>query len=218
MEVKTVTCDRRKVRAKIGLGDIRVVFGLHGLCLVHWVGAITAAEGDVVDTVDDSHRVGEIRRRTANGTDAVELAVSNSPLCRFRKLEVCRREAGRLEEADLVLDNSIGDKEAVVQRAEAERLVRIRKSEVQGLQEQGLAGEVGGVACEDRGVEGRGVLLCDGVGDDAAEGVADSDHLLEFHVAEGAFAERARQGVGDFDFERGLYGLDRVWLLGLADA
>ena len=127
-------------------------------------------------------------------------------------------EAGGFEEADLVGDDGAGDEEAVVQAAEAQGLVLVREREVQGLQEERLGREVGGEAGEDGGVEGVRVLFCDGVGDDAAEGVAARGDFLELVVAELAASEGGGQDVGDFDFERCLDCLDGVWFVGLADA
>lgn len=61
-------------------------------------------------------------------------------------------------------------------------------------------------------------MLGDGVGDDAAEGVAAGGDFLELVVAEFAVAERGGQDVGDLDLEGSLYGLDWVWLVGFAYA
>jgi len=61
-------------------------------------------------------------------------------------------------------------------------------------------------------------LLCDGVGDDASEGVAATSDFLELVVAELAASEGVGQDASDFDFERSLNGLDWVRLVGLAYA
>lgn len=61
--------------------------------------------------------------------------------------------------------------------------------EVETGEEDGLAGRVDGEAGQDGGVDVRGVIGGDSVGDEGAEGVAYSDDFLEACAGDAAGAE-----------------------------
>jgi hypothetical protein len=218
MEIQPMSRNRRKIRSEIRIRHIRIIRRVHFLRLINRNRAIATTERKIVRAVSNNNGFGVSGCQTACAREAVQFAVCDGAFGRFREVEDRGSKTGGFEEADLVGDDSVGDEEAVVQAAEAERLVLVRKSQIESLQEEGLGGEVGGEAGEDGGVEGVWVLLCDGVGDDAAEGVAAGGDFLELVVAELAAAERGGQDVSDFDFEGGLDGLDGVWFVGFADA
>lgn len=92
-------------------------------------------------------------------------------------------------------------------------MVLIGEGEVQSLQEQGLVGQIGREARQDSSIKDLRVLLCDGVGDDAAKRVSSADNFLELRVAEVALTKGLCKSVCNLNFERALDGENGVWFV-----
>jgi hypothetical protein len=76
-----------------------------------------------------------------------------------------RGEGREAEERELVPSLGFRDQVTVGKLSKLCRVVRVREHEVQAREEVGLASRVDAEACEDGGVNVRGVLRRDGVGE-----------------------------------------------------
>lgn len=211
VQVDTVTGTRNEISSARVFG-VGVKHRLNSSSKVGRVSAVAEAERQIIGAVNNGNRASEVGGWRGDSAEREEFTNGDSALGGFSQAEDVGVEVGTTEEGDLVADDVVRDEVTIVESAEAVVLVLAGNVEVEASDEGAETVHVQTEAGEDSGGERGWVVGGDGLSDDTAKGVADTDDVGEGSTAKGAVAKHADEVLGNDNLEGALDDIERVRL------